>query len=81
MAEVVVQKLTKQFGKTIAVDQLNLDCQDGEFFVLLGPSGAGKTTTLNLIAGLLEPTGGKIFIGGRDATHARPRGSRCGDGL
>jgi multiple sugar transport system ATP-binding protein len=72
VAEVVVQKLSKQFGKTIAVDQLNLDCQDGEFFVMLGPSGAGKTTTLHLIAGLLEPTGGKILIGGRDATHLDP---------
>ena len=65
VAKVVVQKLNEVPGKTIAVDQLNLDRQDGEFFVMLGPSGAGKTTTLHLIAGLLEPTGGKIF-------HRRP---------
>ncbi len=72
MADVVIQSLTKQFGRTLAVDQLNLACRDGEFFMLLGPSGAGKTTTLNLIAGLLEPTGGRIFIGGRDATPLEP---------
>ncbi len=72
MAEVVAQGLTKQFGRTVAVDQLNLDCRDGEFFVLLGPSGAGKTTTLSLIAGLIAPTSGRIFIAGRDATGLDP---------
>jgi multiple sugar transport system ATP-binding protein len=72
VADVVTQSLTKQFGKTVAVDQLSLACQDGEFFMLLGPSGAGKTTALNLIAGLIEPTGGRIFIGGRDATMLEP---------
>jgi ABC-type sugar transport system ATPase subunit len=73
VADVVVQSLTKRFGKTLAVDDLNLTCKDGEFFVLLGPSGAGKTTILNLIAGLIEPTNGRIFIGGRDATMVEPR--------
>ncbi len=72
MADVVTQSLTKRFGKTVAVDQLSFACQDGELFVLLGPSGAGKTTTLNLIAGLVEPTSGKIFIGGRDAATLEP---------
>lgn len=72
MADVVTQSLTKRFGKTVAVDQVSLACRDGEFFMLLGPSGAGKTTTLNLIAGLVEPTSGRIFIGGRDATTLEP---------
>jgi multiple sugar transport system ATP-binding protein len=72
VADLVIQSLTKQFGKTVAVDQLSLACRDGEFFMLLGPSGAGKTTTLNLIAGLAEPTSGRIFIGGRDATALEP---------
>jgi ABC-type sugar transport system ATPase subunit len=54
------------------VDRVTLACQDGEFFVLLGRSGAGKTTTLKLIAGLVEPTGGRVFIGGRDVTALEP---------
>jgi multiple sugar transport system ATP-binding protein len=68
MADVVTRSLSKRFGKTLAVDDLSLRCPDGEFFMLLGPSGAGKTTTLKLIAGLVGPTGGKIAIGGRDVT-------------
>jgi multiple sugar transport system ATP-binding protein len=72
VADVIVESLTKRFGKTLAVDELNLACKDGEFLVLLGPSGAGKTTTLNLVAGLIEPTSGRIFIGGRDATVLEP---------
>lgn len=72
MADVVTQSLTKRFGKTVAVDRLSIACEDGEFFILLGPSGAGKTTTLNLIAGLIEPTSGRLFIGGRDAATLEP---------
>jgi multiple sugar transport system ATP-binding protein len=68
MANVVTRSLSKRFGKTLAVDDLSLSCPDGEFFMLLGPSGAGKTTILKLIAGLVEPTGGKVAIGGRDVT-------------
>jgi len=72
VADVVTQSLTKQFGKTVAVDRLSLACEDGEFFMLLGPSGAGKTTALKLIAGLVEPTSGKILVGGRDITTLEP---------
>jgi ABC-type sugar transport system ATPase subunit len=56
-----------------AVNGIDLDVNDGEFFTLLGPSGCGKTTTLRMIAGLETPSAGRIFIGGRDATNTHPR--------
>ncbi|KJQ54354.1 ABC transporter ATP-binding protein [Microbacterium sp. SA39] len=56
------------FGDHRAVSQLNLEIQEGEFFTLLGPSGCGKTTALRSLAGFVEPTGGRIHIGGRDVT-------------
>src|ERR1700719_3676026 len=56
-----------------AVDHLDLEVNDGEFFTLLGPSGCGKTTTLRMIAGLETPSAGKVFIGGRDFTNTHPR--------
>ena len=58
MAEVRLDRVTKRFGGHAAVDELSLSIADGEFFVLLGPTGAGKTTTLRLIAGLEKPTSG-----------------------
>ena len=51
--------ITKRFGEFVAVDDLNLDIYEGEFFSLLGPSGCGKTTTLRMIAGFEEPTRGE----------------------
>jgi multiple sugar transport system ATP-binding protein len=56
-------KVTKKFGSSIVVDELTLATEDGEFVVLLGPSGCGKTTTLRMLAGLEEATGGDIYIG------------------
>jgi multiple sugar transport system ATP-binding protein len=56
--------LTKNFGSVVAVDQANLDVTSGEFLVIVGESGCGKTTTLRLIAGLEAPDSGTIFIGG-----------------
>ncbi|TIQ48226.1 MAG: ABC transporter ATP-binding protein [Mesorhizobium sp.] len=72
MADVHVKSVTKSFGERVAVDTLDLHIADGEFVVLLGPTGAGKTTTLRLIAGLERPDTGSIHIGGRDATMLSP---------
>jgi multiple sugar transport system ATP-binding protein len=66
MAEIRLDHVTKTFGAAKAVDDLSLEIADGEFFVLLGPTGAGKTTTLRLIAGLEKPTSGAVHIGGED---------------
>ncbi|ESY45988.1 ABC transporter ATP-binding protein [Mesorhizobium sp. RSR380A] len=72
MADVHIKGVTKSFGDHVAVDGLDLSIADGEFVVLLGPTGAGKTTTLRLIAGLERPDGGTIHIGDHDATTLSP---------
>ena len=58
--------LRKSFGEVQAVDGVDLEIYDGEFFALLGPSGSGKTTVLRLIAGFELPDSGKVFINGKD---------------
>ena len=63
MPEIVLEHVTKCFGKFVAVDDLNLTIEDRDFITLLGPSGCGKTTTLRMIAGLETPTKGRITIG------------------
>jgi len=72
MATLTLRAIRKEYGKLVALDGLDLDVGDGEFFVLLGPSGAGKTTTLKCVAGLESPTAGRVEIGGRDVTDAEP---------
>jgi multiple sugar transport system ATP-binding protein len=64
MVSLSLRKLTKRFGAVAAVDQANLDVNAGEFLVVVGESGCGKTTTLRLIAGLEQPDSGTIFING-----------------
>ncbi len=66
MAEIGLHGVTRSFGGQPAVDGLTISIADGEFFVLLGPTGAGKTTTLRLIAGLERPDAGHVSIGGED---------------
>ncbi|ELY39606.1 ABC transporter ATP-binding protein [Natronorubrum tibetense] len=77
MARVSVDSLRKTYdrGSIVAVDDLNLDIEDGEFITVVGPSGCGKTTTLRMLAGLEEPSGGTITIGDEDVTdvHAKNR--------
>src|SRR6201997_463359 len=75
MADVGLRNISKRFGAVEAVRDLSLTVSDGEFVVLLGPSGAGKTTTLRLITGLEQPDAGTVLIDGRDVTR-EPPGSR-----
>lgn len=58
-----IENLRMEFEKgAVALDNINLEIEEGEFIALLGPSGCGKSTTLNCMAGLLDPTGGKVFF-------------------
>jgi len=72
MAEVSLENVSKAFGKTQAVQEISMTIEDGAFVVLLGPTGAGKTTTLRLISGLEKLDQGRIFIGGRDVGAETP---------
>ena len=72
MAEAALEGVTKRFGDTVAVDAMSLAVRDGEFVVLLGPTGAGKTTTLRLFAGLEKADAGTVTIAGHDVTRMAP---------
>ena len=74
MSAIAVEKISKYWGDTAAVDGISFEAPEGAFTVLLGPSGCGKSTTLRLIAGLEDLTAGRIVIGGRDVTDAPPAG-------
>ena len=67
-----LQGLTKRFGEVTAVDAVDLDLRENEFFALLGPSGCGKTTLLRMIAGFAEPDAGRVLLDGADMTAVRP---------
>jgi multiple sugar transport system ATP-binding protein len=71
VAEIRIDTLHKAFGDFVAVRDSSFTIEDGEFFVMLGPSGCGKTTTLRMIAGLEQPTAGRIFIDGEEVTGLR----------
>jgi len=74
MASVSFERVSKRFdGGVLAVDRLELEARDGEFLVLVGPSGSGKSTALRILAGLDQPTEGRIRIGARDVTDVAPR--------
>src|SRR6201996_9454436 len=72
MSFLQLDQLTKRYGDQVAVDRLTLAVQQGEFVSLLGPSGCGKTTTLQMIAGFVEPTSGAIRLEGRDLLAVKP---------
>jgi spermidine/putrescine transport system ATP-binding protein len=68
LPSVRLDAVSKRFGDVVAVRELTLDIERGEFFTLLGPSGCGKTTTLRMVAGFEEPSGGRILLDGTDVS-------------
>lgn len=72
MAEVVLKNVTKRFGADVALDNVSMTVPDGSFVVLLGPTGAGKTTTLRMISGLDKPDSGDVLIGGQSMAGLTP---------
>ncbi len=72
MAEIVLQGVTKTFGSHVALDDVTMTVPNGSFVVLLGPTGAGKTTTLRMVSGLDTPDSGEIFIGGQSMRGLTP---------
>jgi putative spermidine/putrescine transport system ATP-binding protein len=78
MSTVRLASITKRFGQTVAVDDLDLKVADGELVTLLGPSGCGKTTTLRMVAGLIEPTDGRVYFDADDVTFLPPRKRNIG---
>src|SRR5512136_243139 len=78
MPNIRVVNLTKKFGNVTALENINLEIHDREYFSLLGPSGCGKTTLLRLIAGLIEPNSGEIWIGDRRVDKVPPEDREIG---
>jgi ABC-type Fe3+/spermidine/putrescine transport system ATPase subunit len=78
MASVHLRAVSKRYGSTVAVQDVSLDVADGELVTLLGPSGCGKTTTLRMVAGLVEPTGGRVLFDDQDVTYVPPRARNVG---
>ena len=78
MSTVRLSRVSKRYGTTVAVHDLDLDVADGEFVTLLGPSGCGKTTTLRMLAGLIEPSAGRIWFDDEDVTYVPPRTRNIG---
>lgn len=72
MATITLDKLTRSFGKQVAVKDFSLDIKENEFVALLGPSGCGKTTTMNMISGLLKPDSGIVYFNGREMNDVPP---------
>ena len=71
-SDVRLDRVSKRFGDTIAVDDVSLSIDRGEFFTMLGPSGCGKTTTLRMIGGFEAPSAGAIHLGEVDVTELPP---------
>ena len=72
MTRLTLDRLEKRYGAMLAVDQISLDIPSGEMVVLLGPSGCGKTTTLRMIAGFIEASGGDVLLDGQSILDLPP---------
>lgn len=72
MSDLRLENLSKAYGSTVAVENLDLAVENGEMVAFLGPSGCGKTTTLRMVAGFVAPTTGTIRVGGKDITGLPP---------
>lgn len=72
MIKLELDSITKVYGKKVVLDKLSLTVYDNEFFVILGPSGEGKSTLLKIIAGIEKPDAGKVYIDGKDVTNLPP---------
>ena len=68
MADIVLSRISKKYGRQVTVDDVSLEIAQGELVALVGPSGCGKTTTLRMVAGLTEASSGRILFGGRDVS-------------
>ena len=73
--------VSKSYGSVVALAELDLLVDDGELLTVVGPSGCGKTTALRLLAGLEDPTAGRVHVGGRDVTDAAAAPPRRRDGV
>ncbi|MDR7077268.1 ABC-type Fe3+/spermidine/putrescine transport system ATPase subunit [Neobacillus niacini] len=71
-SDVTIRGVSKRFGTNIVLQNIDLDIKQGELLTLLGPSGCGKTTTLNAIAGFLDPDEGELFIKGKKMNGVPP---------
>jgi putative spermidine/putrescine transport system ATP-binding protein len=78
MGRLVLEALAKRYGSALAVERVDLDVRQGEMVALLGPSGCGKTTTLRMVAGFVEPSAGRVLIGGADVTRSPPHARDTG---
>ena len=67
-----IKRISKSFGKTIALSEIDLTIEEGQFFALVGPSGSGKTTLLNILGGFVEPSAGRVLIAGQDVSSQPP---------